>query len=40
MSQTNTSKKIKGEEKPCGKCGSCVERAEGFVRAGMIDPTL
>ena len=30
----------KGLENPCGKCGSCVERAEGFERVGMIDPTI
>ena len=30
----------KGGDKPCGKCGSCVERAEGFVKAGMVDPTV
>jgi len=30
----------KGEEKPCGKCGSCVERAEAFEKAGMIDTIL
>ena len=30
----------KGEEKPCGKCGSCVERAEAFSKNNLIDPTL
>jgi 7-cyano-7-deazaguanine synthase len=29
-----------GDEKPCGKCGSCVERAEAFSQMGMVDPTL
>lgn len=29
----------KGEERPCGVCGSCVERAEAFAFAGMEDPT-
>jgi 7-cyano-7-deazaguanine synthase len=24
----------------CGKCGTCVERKEAFVIAGVIDPTL
>ncbi len=28
----------KGKEKPCGKCGSCTERAEAFVFADAIDP--
>jgi len=27
-----------GKETPCGKCGSCVERAEAFKLANMIDP--
>lgn len=27
-----------GGEKPCGRCGSCVERAEAFAFAGMEDP--
>ena len=25
----------KGEEKPCGVCGACVERAEAMVKAGL-----
>lgn len=28
----------KGEEKPCGKCGSCVERLEAFKENNLIDP--
>lgn len=28
----------KGLEKPCGKCGSCQERAEAFAKAGVVDP--
>ena len=28
----------KGEEKPCGVCGSCVERAEAFATVGAEDP--
>lgn len=28
----------KGQEKPCMKCGSCVERAEAFARNGILDP--
>ena len=29
----------KGEEKHCGKCGTCVERKEAFYQAGIEDPT-
>lgn len=29
----------KGGEKHCGKCGTCVERKEAFVVAGVDDPT-
>lgn len=29
----------KGGEKHCGKCGTCVERKESFVEAGISDPT-
>ena len=29
----------KGGEKHCGKCGTCVERKEAFVEAGISDPT-
>lgn len=28
----------KGDLMPCGKCGSCIERAEAFKKAGIIDP--
>lgn len=28
----------KGEEKPCGKCGTCVERLEAFHLNGIPDP--
>jgi 7-cyano-7-deazaguanine synthase len=28
----------KGEEKACGKCGSCVERLEAFKMNGLKDP--
>jgi 7-cyano-7-deazaguanine synthase len=28
----------KGEAKPCGVCGACVERAEAFAFAGKHDP--
>lgn len=29
----------KGGRKHCGKCGTCVERKEAFVLAGVKDPT-
>jgi 7-cyano-7-deazaguanine synthase len=29
----------KGEEKHCGKCGTCFERKEAFEKAGLVDPT-
>ena len=29
----------KGEERHCGRCGTCVERAEAFSLAGVPDPT-
>ena len=29
-----------GGEKPCGKCGTCVERAEAFKNAGVDDPLV
>ena len=28
----------KGEEKPCGECNACVQRAKGFYEAGVVDP--
>lgn len=27
-----------GGEAPCGTCGACVKRAEGFEKAGEVDP--
>ena len=30
----------KGEELHCGSCGTCVERREAFLLAGVNDPTL
>lgn len=30
----------KGQDKPCGKCGSCQERAEAFIKAGVKDPLM
>ncbi len=29
----------KGGEKHCGRCGTCVERREAFMLAGLTDPT-
>lgn len=29
----------KGEVRHCGRCGTCVERREAFLRAGIPDPT-
>ena len=30
----------KGGEKHCGRCGTCVERHEAFMLAGLSDPTI
>lgn len=37
---SNTYSCYKGEEKHCGRCGTCVERREAFAEAGVADPTL
>ena len=29
----------KGGDIHCGKCGTCVERREAFIQAGVADPT-
>lgn len=29
-----------GEDRPCGSCGSCVERAEAFAELDIADPAL
>jgi 7-cyano-7-deazaguanine synthase len=29
----------KGHEIHCGTCGTCVERREAFIQAGVPDPT-
>lgn len=36
---THTYSCYKGNEKHCGKCGTCVERKEAFEEAGVNDPT-
>jgi len=30
----------KGGEIHCGRCGTCVERREAFLVAGLPDPTI
>ena len=35
----NTWSCYKGGDKHCGRCGTCVERAEAFFEAGVKDPT-
>ena len=30
----------KGGEKHCGKCGTCMERKEALIEAGIVDTTL
>jgi len=29
-----------GGEEPCGKCGTCIDRAEAFAKNGIKDPAL
>lgn len=29
-----------GEEKPCGKCGTCIDRMKAFEINGIVDPIL
>lgn len=29
-----------GGEKPCGKCGTCIDRAKAFEANGAVDPAL
>ncbi len=36
---THTWSCYKGQEKHCGKCGTCVERKEAFHLANLTDPT-
>jgi 7-cyano-7-deazaguanine synthase len=30
----------KGQDRPCGKCGTCVERTEAFLKNGLKDPLM
>lgn len=30
----------KGEDKPCGKCGTCIDRINAFKANGVVDPLL
>jgi 7-cyano-7-deazaguanine synthase len=36
---TNTWSCYKGGDRHCGRCGTCVERIEAFLLAGVPDPT-
>ena len=29
-----------GGDKPCGKCGTCIDRAAAFAANGVADPAL
>lgn len=29
-----------GEESPCGKCGTCMDRAKAFMENGVTDPAI
>ena len=29
-----------GKEKPCGKCGTCIDRAKAFAANGVSDPAM
>ena len=29
-----------GGEKPCGKCGTCIDRQRAFEKNGVVDPLL
>lgn len=29
-----------GQDKPCGKCGTCIDRAKAFAENGVQDPAL
>ena len=29
-----------GEDKPCGVCGTCLDRAKAFAENGVADPAL
>jgi len=40
LDYTHTWSCYEGGDKPCGKCGACVERAEAFAQNNMHDPAL
>ncbi|MCD8333334.1 MAG: 7-cyano-7-deazaguanine synthase, partial [Clostridiales bacterium] len=29
-----------GGDRPCGKCGSCIDRLQAFAAIGVADPAL
>ena len=29
-----------GKDKPCGVCGTCIDRQEAFLKNGVTDPLL
>ena len=29
-----------GKELPCGKCGTCIDRAKAFAANGVTDPAI
>ena len=29
-----------GDDKPCGKCGTCIDRQKAFAENGIADPAL
>lgn len=29
-----------GKDKPCGKCGTCIDRAKAFAANGVDDPAF
>lgn len=39
VTTTSTNACYNGRDRHCGRCGTCVERAEAFRDAGLTDPT-
>ncbi len=39
MDYSHTYSCYKGGERHCGRCGTCTERREAFIQAGLPDPT-